>query len=147
MIICQSIFAFSRLSWKLSTASWVAKGSAAVSTSTSSPVPSTAPVTDLTAGDFRVTADRVEKRVESAEFATGVVDVMLLLDSSLLGEAAGAETSFSLDRGAREQLRLALEAAGGHRERAANLLGISRATIYRKIKEYGLARTKKRIRN
>jgi len=48
-----------------------------------------APVTDLTAADFEVTADRVEKRVEAAEYETGIIDVMLLLDSSLLGEAVG----------------------------------------------------------
>jgi transcriptional regulator with PAS, ATPase and Fis domain len=60
------------------------------------------------------------------------------LCETLLGDASGAAPSFSLDRGAREQLRMALEAAGGHRERAARLLGISRATVYRKIKEFGL---------
>jgi len=48
-----------------------------------------APVTDLAAGEFDVTVDRVQKRVEEAEYNTSVVDVMLLLDSSLLGEAVG----------------------------------------------------------
>jgi transcriptional regulator with GAF, ATPase, and Fis domain len=60
------------------------------------------------------------------------------LSETLLGKAGREAPSFSLDRGAREQLRMALEAVGGHRERAAGLLGISRATIYRKIKEFGL---------
>ena len=49
-----------------------------------------------------------------------------------------SQPRFSLDDGVREQLRRALEAAGGHREKAARLLGVSRATIYRKIKEHGL---------
>jgi transcriptional regulator with PAS, ATPase and Fis domain len=45
---------------------------------------------------------------------------------------------FSLERTEREQIRRALEAARGNREKAALMLGISRATIYRKIKELKL---------
>ena len=44
----------------------------------------------------------------------------------------------SLQAHAREQIAEALRAAGGNRTRAARLLGISRATIHRKIKEYDL---------
>jgi len=49
-----------------------------------------------------------------------------------------AAQAFSLDDAARDQVRRALQAAGGNRERAARLLGVSRATIYRKIKHLGL---------
>jgi transcriptional regulator of acetoin/glycerol metabolism len=45
---------------------------------------------------------------------------------------------FSLEHSEKEQIRQALEAADGNRTRAARMLGISRATIFRKIKEYGL---------
>ncbi|RMG48416.1 MAG: GAF domain-containing protein [Acidobacteria bacterium] len=38
----------------------------------------------------------------------------------------------------REAIRRALELTGGHRERAARLLGIGRATLFRKIRRYGL---------
>ncbi len=45
---------------------------------------------------------------------------------------------FSLEQTEKDEIRKALEAAAGNRDRAARLLGISRATIYRKIKEYRL---------
>ena len=38
----------------------------------------------------------------------------------------------------REQIKRALEACGGNRKVAADKLGISERTLYRKIKEYGL---------
>jgi len=44
------------------------------------------PVTDLKAGDFSVLDDRTPRRVEAAEFSQGMMDLMLLLDTSLLGE-------------------------------------------------------------
>ena len=43
------------------------------------------PVTDLQAADFKVTAAKVVKQVEGCEFTSDIVDVMLLLDSSLIG--------------------------------------------------------------
>ncbi len=45
-----------------------------------------APVKDLKAGDFTVLDDKTPRRVESAEFSEGLMDVMLLLDTSLAGE-------------------------------------------------------------
>lgn len=42
----------------------------------------------------------------------------------------------SLEHKEREMIRQALDATKGNREKAAKMLGISRATIYRKIKEY-----------
>lgn len=43
------------------------------------------PVTDLKAADFTVLDDRTPRRVEAAEFSQGLMDVMLLLDTSLVG--------------------------------------------------------------
>ncbi|MDR3640610.1 MAG: sigma-54 dependent transcriptional regulator [Humidesulfovibrio sp.] len=40
----------------------------------------------------------------------------------------------------REALRLALDASGGHREKTADALGISRRTLQYKLKKYGLTR-------
>ena len=45
------------------------------------------PVTDLKAADFTVTDDKSPRTVESAEFRSEPIDVMLLLDTSLVGGA------------------------------------------------------------
>ncbi len=45
-----------------------------------------APVKDLKAEDFTVLDDKTPRRVESADFSEGLMDVMLLLDTSLMGE-------------------------------------------------------------
>jgi Nif-specific regulatory protein len=58
---------------------------------------------------------------------------------TFLGPVTAEGQAFSLDAGVRQELRRALAAAGGNREKAAKLLGVSRATIYRKIKEHGLS--------
>jgi transcriptional regulator with GAF, ATPase, and Fis domain len=56
----------------------------------------------------------------------------------LVGETDGTEAIYSLERNEEERIREALKATGGNRTRAAKLLGISRATIFRKIKQYDL---------
>jgi VWFA-related protein len=45
------------------------------------------PVTGLKAADFTVLDDRTPRQVEAAEFSQGLMDVMLLLDTSLVGGA------------------------------------------------------------
>jgi len=45
------------------------------------------PVAGLRAGDFTVNDDRAPRRIESAEYGSSLMDVMLLLDTSLLGGA------------------------------------------------------------
>jgi DNA-binding NtrC family response regulator len=54
------------------------------------------------------------------------------------GGTAG-EGSLSLDQLERAAVREALGRAAGNRRKAADFLGISERTLYRKIKEYGLA--------
>lgn len=44
------------------------------------------PVADLKAADFTVLDDRAPRRVEDAVYSAGPVDVMLLLDTSLVGQ-------------------------------------------------------------
>jgi transcriptional regulator of acetoin/glycerol metabolism len=70
------------------------------------------------------------------------VDVVAADDTlrdTLQGDPNSRHAVFSLERSEREQIRNALEASRGNRARAAQMLGISRATIFRKIKEYGLS--------
>ena len=45
------------------------------------------PVTDLKAADFSVLDDKTPRRVEGAEFAHDTLDILLLLDTSLVGGA------------------------------------------------------------
>lgn len=51
----------------------------------------------------------------------------------------GPSPSLSLDHLERSAIKEALNRASGNRRRAADSLGISERTLYRKIKEYGLA--------
>ena len=70
---------------------------------------------------------------------------VLALDSGLRqmldtapGAAVARSAPLSLTTSERERIIEALRAAGGNRSHAARLLGVSRATIYRKIKEFEL---------
>ena len=45
---------------------------------------------------------------------------------------------FSLEKAEKELVRRALDEAGGQKTRAAALLGITRATLYAKVKQYQL---------
>ncbi|MCP3980942.1 MAG: protein kinase [bacterium] len=67
----------------------------------------------------------------------GVVEMDVDLNQALLGGGDAAPT-LTLQQSERERIAAALRAAGGNRSRAARLLGISRATIYRKLREYRL---------
>ena len=54
-----------------------------------------------------------------------------------LKERAGKQGIYSLERLEEQTIRLALEQTSGHQQNAANILGISRRTLIRKLKTYG----------
>lgn len=53
-------------------------------------------------------------------------------------EAEDIESSLRVEDGERERIQKALELSGGNRKIAAEKVGLSERTLYRKIKEYGL---------
>jgi VWFA-related protein len=65
------------------------------------------PVADLQAADFAVVDGEHPRAVESASFASGPVDVLLLVDSSLMGHAVqGAASDLIQQLGGKEQMGL-----------------------------------------
>ena len=73
----------------------------------------------------------------SQSITVALIDGDDMLGPMLRGVST-AEPVFSLQRTEKEQIRRALEQTAGNRDATAKLLGISRATVYRKLKEYGL---------
>ncbi|MCB9781836.1 MAG: sigma-54-dependent Fis family transcriptional regulator [Candidatus Omnitrophica bacterium] len=73
---------------------------------------------------------------------TGGVSLQPTLKTKQEGESPAlqepADKILSLQEMERVQILQALKAAQGHREKAANLLGITRRTLYQKIKRYGI---------
>jgi transcriptional regulator with GAF, ATPase, and Fis domain len=104
-----------------------------------------APVMDLLErhpwpGNVRQMENILQRLVLLAD--DGPITLSLLKSDDGLGKTLMreelAKPVYSLEQNEREQIQRALEAAGGNRTRAAEMLGISRATIFRKIKEMGL---------
>ena len=63
---------------------------------------------------------------------------LLALVKELLGILSDPEQLMAVIRGELEAIRSALEATDHHRERAARMLGMSRTTLWRKMKQYRL---------
>ncbi len=66
-----------------------------------------APVTDLKASDFVITVGKSPRQVVSAEYTTGPVDVVLMLDSSLIGaQISSLAPSLIRELGEKEQMAI-----------------------------------------
>ena len=66
-----------------------------------------APVKDLKPGEFRVTLGKSPRRVLSAEYETGPVDVVLMLDTSLIGaQISSLAPSLIAELGEKEQMAI-----------------------------------------
>ncbi len=71
----------------------------------------------------------------------GIIDLETLMadpDSRHCFGDSREESQTDLEKVERDAIRRALEVTSGHRVRAAGLLGIGRATLFRKIRRYGL---------
>ncbi|HQX24892.1 MAG TPA: sigma-54 dependent transcriptional regulator [Pseudomonadota bacterium] len=78
------------------------------------------------------------ERVESLEFGLG--DATLGSGAALAagGEAAAPGDDLDLDRSEERMVRRALERSEGNVQRAAELLGLSRAALYRRFEKFGI---------
>jgi len=70
-------------------------------------------------------------------FADGVELTPADLPSVIKGDVT-PDSGYSLERLEEETIRRALDQTGGHQQKAADILGISRRTLIRKLKTYGL---------
>ena len=72
-------------------------------------------------------------------FAEGLELTPADLPANLQG-ASVSEPGYSLERLEEQTILRALEQTGGHQQKAADILGISRRTLIRKLKQYGAAK-------
>jgi Nif-specific regulatory protein len=81
---------------------------------------------------------RVSLLAGDGPITRGLIEADADLSRMFLGKQAQVGPLLSMVKTEEDQIRRALDAAAGNRDRAARLLGISRATIYRKMREYSL---------
>ena len=88
--------------------------------------------------ELQNTLQRLSLLAGDRAISAGLIESDPVLRRTLLPATEAGKTTFSLKSGERDQLRQAIAAAGGNRKKAAGLLGVSRATLYRKLGRHGL---------
>jgi len=88
--------------------------------------------------ELQNTLQRLSLLAGDRAISAALIESDPVLRRTLLPASETGKASFSLKSGEKEQLRQAIAAAGGNRKKAAGLLGVSRATLYRKLERHGL---------
>jgi Nif-specific regulatory protein len=88
--------------------------------------------------ELQNTLQRLSLLAGDRAISVALIESDPVLRRTLIPAHEAAKVSFSLKSGEKEQLRQAIAAAGGNRRKAAGLLGVSRATLYRKLQQHGL---------
>jgi transcriptional regulator with GAF, ATPase, and Fis domain/tetratricopeptide (TPR) repeat protein len=88
--------------------------------------------------ELQNTLQRLSLLAGNRAISVALIESDPVLRRTLIPAHEAAKVSFSFKAGEKEQLRLAIAAAGGNRRKAAGLLGVSRATLYRKLQQHGL---------
>jgi DNA-binding NtrC family response regulator len=73
------------------------------------------------------------------QFFSATPEAVTLATEAATPLALEPQFDLSIEAAERDQIRKALEAAGGKRMEAARLLGLSRRTLYRKLEKYGIS--------
>jgi DNA-binding NtrC family response regulator len=90
-------------------------------------------------GNVRELQNHIERALASAEGPLLQVQDLALGLRCTTNERSGRTLTY-LEEVERKAIAEVLDTAGGHRINAANLLGISRTTLYKKMRDYGLER-------
>jgi Nif-specific regulatory protein len=88
--------------------------------------------------ELQNTLQRLSLLAGNRAIGVALIESDPVLRRTLIPAHEAARVSFSFKSGEKEQLRRAIAAAGGNRRKAAGLLGVSRATLYRKLQQHDL---------
>ena len=88
--------------------------------------------------ELQNTLQRLSLLAGERAISVALIESDPILSRTLIPAREAQKASLTLAAGEREQIRQAIDAAGGNRRNAAKLLGVSRATLYRKLDRHGL---------
>jgi transcriptional regulator with GAF, ATPase, and Fis domain len=88
--------------------------------------------------ELQNTLQRLSLLAGNRAISVALIESDPILRRTLVPEGRPETPAFSLKSAERDQLRQALAASRGNRSKAAVMLGVSRATLYRKLHQHGL---------